>query len=135
MVAEMLWIIKFQVWLQAPNLNLIMDDSELWAKRLKVNAQAFQAFEQLVHLWKNVTGYDLGITWFVLNTTAKVVLNMNMTLFDINMTVFVYICVVLSSSIFLPISTFNYRLQHIPHCWFVLTVATTQHLSTEMIQL
>ena len=43
-------IIKFQAWLRALGLNLIMDESELRAQSLKVEAQAFWAFEKLVHL-------------------------------------------------------------------------------------
>ena len=51
----MIEIIKFQAWLRALGLNLIMDESELWAQSLKVEAQFFLAFEQLVHLWPNFT--------------------------------------------------------------------------------
>ena len=51
----MLEIIKFQAWLRALGLNLIMDESELWAQSLKVEAWFFWAFEQLVHLWPNFT--------------------------------------------------------------------------------
>ena len=51
----MLEIIKFQAWLRALGLNLIMDESKLWAQSLKVEAQFFWAFEQLVHLWPNFT--------------------------------------------------------------------------------
>ena len=47
---EMLEIMKFRALLQALGLNLIMDKSELRAQSLKVEAQAFRAFEQLVHL-------------------------------------------------------------------------------------
>ena len=44
----MLEIMKFRAWLQTLCLNLIMDESELWAQSLKVEARAFRAFEQLV---------------------------------------------------------------------------------------
>ena len=47
----MLEMIKFKAWLQALGLNLNLDESEFWAQNLKVEAQAFQAFEQLVHLF------------------------------------------------------------------------------------
>ena len=47
---KMLEIMKFWAWLWAIGLNLIMDESELWAQSLKVEAWAFQAFQQLVHL-------------------------------------------------------------------------------------
>ena len=42
---------KFRAWLWALGFNLIMDESELWAQCLKVEAWAFQALEKLVHLW------------------------------------------------------------------------------------
>ena len=46
----MLEIMKFQAWLRALGLNLIIDESELRAQISKVEAQAFWAFEQLVRL-------------------------------------------------------------------------------------
>ena len=46
----MLDIVKFWAWLQASDLNLILDESEFQAQSLKVEAQAFWAFKQLVHL-------------------------------------------------------------------------------------
>ena len=49
---KMLEIIKFRAWLRALGLNLIMDESELRAQSLKIEARAFRAFEQLVHLWQ-----------------------------------------------------------------------------------
>ena len=48
---KMLEIMKFRAWLRDLGLNLIMDESELRAQSLKVEARAFRAFEQLVHLW------------------------------------------------------------------------------------
>ena len=58
----MLEIMKFQAWLRALGLNLIMDESELQAQSLKVEAQAFRAFEQLVHLCIRV-----GSFWVILD--------------------------------------------------------------------
>ena len=42
---------KFRAWLRALGLNLIQNKSKLRAQSLKVEARAFRAFEQLVHLW------------------------------------------------------------------------------------
>ena len=53
----MLQITKFWAWLRASGLNLIMDESELQAQSLKVKARAFQAFEQLVHLCKQIGSF------------------------------------------------------------------------------
>ena len=46
----MLDIVKFRAWLRASDLNLILNESELGDQSLKVEAHAFWAFEQLVHL-------------------------------------------------------------------------------------
>ena len=46
----MLDLVNFWAWLRASDLNLILDESELRAQCLKVEAQAFQAFKLLVHL-------------------------------------------------------------------------------------
>ena len=51
LTTELLEIMKFQAWLRALGLNFILDESKLRAQSLKVEAWAFQAFEQLVHLW------------------------------------------------------------------------------------
>ena len=52
----MLQIIKFRAWLRASGLNLIMDESELRAQSLE--AQAFWAFEQFVHLCSRVSYFS-----------------------------------------------------------------------------
>ena len=45
MAIKMLEIMKFRALFRALDLNLILDESELRAQSLKVEAQVFQAFE------------------------------------------------------------------------------------------
>ena len=70
---QKLEIMQFWAWLRASGMNLILDESKLQAQSLKVKTQAFQAFEQLVHLCifaHNTTVFAKNITLFAKNTSV-----------------------------------------------------------------